>query len=117
MNGFLYRWLPIVFGCHCRPERSFYFHGKQFPVCARCTGELAGILFLSVTYAIYHPPILYALIFLIPMILDGGIQLLTRYESTNIRRFFTGLFFGYGFFYLIAASLVATYWIGYHKWN
>jgi uncharacterized membrane protein len=51
------------------------------------------------------------------MILDGGIQLLTRYESTNIRRFFTGLFFGYGFFYLIAASLVATYWIGYHKWN
>src|SRR6476469_9730789 len=24
--------------CHQRPERSFWFWGAQFPVCARCTG-------------------------------------------------------------------------------
>jgi uncharacterized membrane protein len=24
--------------CHQRPERSFFFDGHQFPVCARCTG-------------------------------------------------------------------------------
>ena len=24
--------------CHQRPERSFFFDGFQFPVCARCTG-------------------------------------------------------------------------------
>ena len=40
----LCKWLPIFFGCHCRPDRSFFYKGKQFPVCARCTGELAGIL-------------------------------------------------------------------------
>lgn len=24
--------------CHQRPERSFFWSGHQFPVCARCTG-------------------------------------------------------------------------------
>lgn len=114
MSGFFYRWLPIVFGCHCRTERSFFLNGRQFPICARCTGELVGILIVGITYGMYHPQILYAVIFLIPMILDGGIQLLTTYESTNIRRFLTGLFFGYGFFYLFVASIIATYWYGYH---
>jgi uncharacterized membrane protein len=33
----------IVYGlaatiCHQRPERSFVVNGRQFPVCARCTG-------------------------------------------------------------------------------
>ena len=42
MIPWLYKWLPIVFGCHCRPDRSFYWKGKKFPLCARCTGELAG---------------------------------------------------------------------------
>ena len=73
-----------------------------------------GILILGITYGMYHPSILYALIFLIPMIFDGGIQLLTTYESTNIRRFLTGLFFGYGLFCLILISVIATFWYGYH---
>ncbi|QIB68688.1 DUF2085 domain-containing protein [Aminipila butyrica] len=114
MTGFFYRWLPIFFGCHCRAERSFFLSGKQFPICARCTGELVGILLLGITYGLYHPPILYAAILLIPMILDGGIQLLTSYESTNVRRFLTGLLFGYGFFHLFLTSIIATYWYGYH---
>ena len=38
------RWLPVFFGCHCRSDRSFFWKGKQLPICARCTGELAGIL-------------------------------------------------------------------------
>lgn len=28
--------------CHQRPERSFFLHGRQLPVCARCTGLYAG---------------------------------------------------------------------------
>ena len=34
--------------CHQRPERSFFWAGQQFPVCARCTGlyvsALIGVL-------------------------------------------------------------------------
>ena len=44
MKAWLYQWLPIVFGCHCRADRSFFWRGRQFPLCARCTGELAGFL-------------------------------------------------------------------------
>ncbi|HJB51594.1 MAG TPA: DUF2085 domain-containing protein, partial [Candidatus Oscillibacter pullicola] len=43
LRRWLWRWLPIIFGCHCRPDRSFHFRdGTPFPICARCTGELAG---------------------------------------------------------------------------
>ena len=28
--------------CHQRPERSFFVHGQQMPVCARCTGLYLG---------------------------------------------------------------------------
>ena len=41
---FMYKWLPIFCGCHQRPERSFFVKGYQMPVCARCEGELIGIL-------------------------------------------------------------------------
>jgi len=30
------------FICHQRPERSFFFHGHQLGVCARCTGLYVG---------------------------------------------------------------------------
>lgn len=45
---------------------------------------------------------------MIPMILDGGIQALSSYESTNTRRFATGLLFGCGlltlFFFTTACA-------------
>jgi uncharacterized membrane protein len=36
-------WSGLVYGvastiCHQRPERSFFLHGRQFPVCGRCAG-------------------------------------------------------------------------------
>lgn len=108
------KWLPIIFGCHGRADRSFFLNGKQFPICARCTGELVGMLLISITYGFYHPPTIYAIFFLIPMILDGVIQLLTKYESNNSLRFFTGFLFGYSLFQLLFSSLIAAYWYGYH---
>src|SRR3954471_7132715 len=30
------------FVCHQRPDRSFFFHGRQLAVCARCTGLYVG---------------------------------------------------------------------------
>ena len=44
MISWLYKWLPITFGCHCRADRSFFWKGKQLPICARCTGELVGMV-------------------------------------------------------------------------
>lgn len=34
-------------GCHQLPERSFFYNGKQFPVCARCTGAIVGQIIAS----------------------------------------------------------------------
>jgi uncharacterized membrane protein len=31
--------------CHQRPERSFFWAGHQFPVCARCTGLYVSAAF------------------------------------------------------------------------
>ena len=90
MRVWIYKWLPIIFGCHCRSDRSFYWKGTQFPICARCTGELVGILLCPVTFPLVSwSPWIFAVLML-PMILDGVIQMLTSYESNNRRRFLTG---------------------------
>lgn len=114
LKAWLYRWLPIIFGCHCRDDRSFHYHGKKFPICARCTGELAGILFSLIGSFFFLPPVVLTLGLMIPMVLDGLIQLKTAYESTNFRRFVTGFLFGYGLLALFAISTVAAFNFGYN---
>ena len=42
------------------------------------------------------------------MVADGVIQARTSYESTNPRRFVTGLLFGYGLMVLFLLSLYAA---------
>jgi uncharacterized membrane protein len=78
--------------CHQRAERSFFLNGNQMPFCARCTSIFLGLaigaailIFLSLELHIF-----WILLGLVPMALDGGIQLLTDYESTNLMRFLTG---------------------------
>ena len=112
--AWLYKWLPRICGCHCRPDRSFYWHGRQFPVCARCTGELLGLVLGIIGGIVFglHP--ILALLMLVPMVLDGFIQLLTRYESKNVRRLWTGLLFGYGLWTIEAWLLCWFYQIGYN---
>lgn len=106
----LWRWLPIVFGCHRRPDRSFRFRdGTPFPICARCTGELTGILTAAATYWFARPSAAAAGILLVPMLADGFAQLCTSYESGNWRRLVTGALFGYGLTVLLFVSLGCTY--------
>ncbi|WP_300859758.1 DUF2085 domain-containing protein [uncultured Clostridium sp.] len=111
---FLMKYLPLIFGCHCKADRSFYFKEKQFPICARCSGELLGILLSIFLYKFYKLNILFSFIFILPLLVDGFYQLLTKYESTNIKRLITGILFGYGFFNLFLKSIFFTILIGQH---
>ncbi len=83
-------------GCHQKPERSFFCHGYQFPVCARCTGAILGFLLAVPAYLMIG--------FLLPLSMAGILILLGDWlfqavkikESTNSRRLITGVLGGYG---------------------
>lgn len=99
-------------GCHQRPDRSFYIHGYQFPVCARCTGVFLGYLlsvpcFLSMGYQRLRNS---ALAGCMVMFLDWLLQALHIKSSTNSRRFITGAAGGFGLMVLwigLAVSLAS----------
>lgn len=92
------KYICTSLGCHQRPDRSFFFKGKQFPLCARCTGVLLGQILACILIVWYKPNIYICIAFLIIMFIDWYIQYLKIKESTNIRRFITGLLCGYGLF-------------------
>lgn len=94
--------LNVLFACHRLPNRSFFYKGRQFPICARCSGILIGY-FLGLIYFLLFGsiPLIYAVIILIPLIIDGGIQYINKLESTNLRRFITGLLAGVGTDFII----------------
>lgn len=88
-------------GCHQMPERSFFYHGKQFPVCARCTGVFFGFL-AAVFLLLFHRilPTKFAAFLLALMGVDWGLQALNIKESTNCRRAVTGFAGGLGLYSL-----------------
>ncbi|MDR0916575.1 MAG: DUF2085 domain-containing protein [Oscillospiraceae bacterium] len=83
------------------PERSFFYKGKQFPVCARCTGVFIGRLAAFATFWWVKVDLWIPIAFLAAMFLDWGLQYLKIKESTNIRRLITGLLGGYGLVYIV----------------
>ncbi len=112
MDKQTYIWTKLMnccanhWGCHQIPERSFFIKGYQFPVCARCAGIITGYLFaLSSLCFIIDIPVWFYVILLVPMGLDGSIQYLTHYRSTNIKRFFTGFIAGFAFIRIIVSLL------------
>lgn len=93
-------------GCHQMPERSFFYHGKQFPVCARCTGVFIGqsaAVILALFKLTLKLPI--SLILICTMGLDWCIQALNIKQSTNIRRLITGICGGLGVFSLYISAI------------
>ena len=82
-------------GCHQMPERSFFYRGHQFPVCARCTGVIVGqilggigFLFLTLSYDTIG-----FLCFI--MFFDWWLQRVGLLQSTNLRRCITGILCGF----------------------
>ena len=112
MRTWLYKWLPIVFGCHCLDKRSFHYKGQRFPLCARCTGELVGILAALGSIAFVRPPLWMLPVLMVPMVLYGGIQMFTSYESGNIRRLITGMLFGFALTDVFLRSTAAVFRYG-----
>lgn len=88
--------------CHRLPERSFFFKGKQLPLCSRCTGINLGYFFMPLfALGLIKIPLLWTFLMIIPTYLDGTIQAFTTYQSNNKLRFVTGLISGIGTMSLI----------------
>lgn len=83
--------------CHRKSERSFFWKGKQLPLCARCTGINLGYFSLPLfIFGLIKIPILWTVLMILPTYIDGAIQAYFNIESTNSRRFITGLLSGIG---------------------
>jgi len=81
--------------CHRLPERSFFFRGRQFPFCSRCTGIIIGYWFYPLfIFHIVNFSLVLILLLHLPMIIDGTTQMFLNRESTNWLRFVTGLMAG-----------------------
>ena len=91
-------------GCHQISERSFYYKGYQFPICARCSGIYLGNI-IGIFIYIKIPIILLILLASLTFI-DGFIQLLTSYKSNNYIRFITGIISGIAIILTIKTMII-----------
>lgn len=89
-------YIGSLLGCHRMPKRSLFYKGRQFPVCARCTGVFFGQTAAIVIFKIFIPKFSVLIILCAVMFLDWLIQYLKILTSTNIRRVVTGFAGGYG---------------------
>jgi len=93
--------------CHQLANRSFFLNGNQMPFCARDVGIFVGLAagfgVVSFVRCRIHP--LVAIAGLVPIAIDGGLQVATSYESNNILRVVTGLLAGVVMSLLIAHFL------------
>lgn len=87
--------LDKYWSCHQKQERSFFVMGRQFHICARCTGIFTGCIFSPFLCFLSCEEIIKSFTFCFSiMALDGFSQLFGWRESNNILRFITGLGFG-----------------------
>jgi uncharacterized membrane protein len=113
-------------GCHQKESRSFTLNENQMPICARDTGIFTGMT-LALFFSLFvtpsgdflrnlsqfyfkrlknHSCFVFTILLLLPLTVDGFLQLLTSYESNNILRFFTGACAGISISFLALSSLL-----------
>lgn len=84
-------WLHKFWGCHRISDRSFFLEGRQFHVCARCTGLLVGLPFSLLLFPVRAwCPYLF-IVFSGFLLLDGFTQFFGWRNSNNKFRFITGM--------------------------
>ncbi len=94
--------------CHQLASRSYFLNDNQMPFCSRDLGLFIGLaaasgvaLFLTISV---NPLLL--LFGLAPIGIDGGLQAVTSYESTNTLRIVTGIIAGISLAFLLALFMV-----------
>ena len=90
--------------CHQIASRSLFLNGNEMPFCARDLGLFIGLAagLGFVTFYRYKVNPILALAGLVPMGVDGGLQLVTDYESNNALRLATGVIAGVAMILLIS---------------
>jgi len=82
--------------CHQLSHRSYSYNDNQMPFCTRDVGIFFGLA-IGFTYALgrrIELTLPMIILCLVPIGIDGTVQLLTDYESTNAKRVITGLIAG-----------------------
>ena len=97
--GFIYYFFSKT--CHQLPDRSFTLWGKQFAVCARCTGIYWGFLLGTIIFPFvrglnhdFTPHRHLFFIALVPLTIDLSLTLFQIWQNTFFTRFVTGLILG-----------------------
>lgn len=82
--------------CHQQADRSFELNENQMPFCARDVGLLTGAVIGLAAFVILgrKVPWIWLLVLLVPMAMDGVVQAVTDYESSNTLRLLTGAIAG-----------------------
>ncbi|MBL6733974.1 MAG: DUF2085 domain-containing protein [Candidatus Poseidonia sp.] len=123
--------------CHQKHERSWEVNNNQLPVCTRDVGIFMGLFmggalfsrrgwnrwtvrdtclslfpdaWMDSTYQTNRRTLVWlgvGTLLCLPLIADGFLQLLTSYESTNLKRVLTGVPFGFGLGILTCAMFSA----------
>lgn len=96
-------YLPYRLICHQRDDRSFHLHGEQMAFCERDVAIVTAAVLAGLSFALIRrwrglPRIGFAvaIIFALPMAIDGGTQLIGLRESTPELRVLTGSLFSLG---------------------
>ncbi|MEM0449518.1 MAG: DUF2085 domain-containing protein [Methanomassiliicoccales archaeon] len=92
--AFVY-WIGDI-NCHQMATRSYFLNGNQMPFCARDVGIFAGLVIGMILAIIFNlnPAFRILMVGVIPMMIDGTLQLLSPYESSNQMRLITGIIAG-----------------------
>jgi len=89
--------------CHQMAERSLYLNGNQMPFCARDVGIFIGLAagMLAVLALTPRFALTALLVMVLPIMIDGTVQLTGWYESNNALRVITGVLGGAGASYFL----------------
>jgi uncharacterized membrane protein len=95
--------------CHQLASRSYYLNGNQMPFCSRDVGLFIGLALGFAIAAFYRVKVnpIFLLFGLVPIGLDGGLQLVTNYVSTNPVRLVTGILGGMVLSFILALFMYA----------